>query len=81
MTGQPYSSSSSQSNLRPLWQLLLAEQTGRLPPLTPAECQALLDFLEDLVNQGCDPDEIARRMAHCLAEARQYGLDESEELA
>lgn len=79
MTRQPGANSRPQPGLRPLWQLLLAEQTGRLPPLTPAECEALLDFLEDLVNQGCDPNEIARRMAHCLARVQQYGLDKSQE--
>jgi hypothetical protein len=37
--------SDNRTEVRPLWQLLLAEQTGLLPALTCAEYRALLDFL------------------------------------
>jgi hypothetical protein len=60
--------------VRPLWQLLLAEQTNFLPPLTCAEYRALLDFLAQLVAEGCDPGRVSRRMAHCLIRARGCGL-------
>jgi hypothetical protein len=65
--------SNDQREVRPLWQLLLAEQTNLLPPLTCAECRVLLDFLIQLVAEGCDPRHISRRMAHCLIRARECG--------
>lgn len=66
-------SSNDQPGLRPLWQLLLAEQTGFLPSPTCAEYRALLDFLTQLVAEGCDPARISRRMAHCLIRVRECG--------
>jgi hypothetical protein len=34
----------------------------------------LLDFLAQLVAEGCDPGRVSRRMAHCLIRARGCGL-------
>lgn len=60
---------------RPFWQLLLAEQTGQLPALTCDECQALLECLGQLVNEGCDPYTVANRMRHCLVQAQLCRLN------
>jgi hypothetical protein len=64
-----------QPNPRPLWQLLLAEQTGQLPPLTCEEYQALLEFLGDLASEGYNPGPTLRWLGHCLAQMRKCGLD------
>jgi hypothetical protein len=65
--------SDNRTAVRPLWQLLLAEQTNLLPPLTCAEYRVLLDFLIQLVAEGCDPGRISRHMTHCLIRARECG--------
>lgn len=75
MTEQPTANAHAEADPRPLWQLLLAEQTGQYLPLTPVECEALLELLDELVEQGCDPDEMSRRLAHCLDQARDYQLN------
>lgn len=67
--------SQSQPRPRPLWQLLLAEQTGQLPPLTCEECYALLEFLSDLIAEGCDSELVLRRFGHCLAQINKCGWD------
>ena len=66
-------SSNDRPGLRPLWQLLLAEQTGFLPSPTCAEYRVLLDFLTQLVAEGCDPARISRHLAHCLIRVRECG--------
>lgn len=65
----------SQPDPRPIWQLLLAEQTGQFPPLTCAEWQALLEFLSDLVDEGCESDALFYRLRQCLAQVRKCGSD------
>jgi hypothetical protein len=59
---------------RPLWQLLLIEQTGGQPPLTGDEYQALADFLGDIIAEGYGSEPVSRRMAHYQAQARRYGV-------
>jgi hypothetical protein len=52
---------------RPLWQLLLAAQTDQLSSLTDEECQALIEFLGDLIPEGLESKELRTRIARCLA--------------
>jgi hypothetical protein len=56
---------------RPLWQLLLAAQTGQLSSLTPEECQALLEFLGDVVPEGRDRDQLVRQIGRHLKQAQK----------
>lgn len=65
----------SQPRPRPLWQLLLAEQTGQLPPLTCEEWQALLEFLSDLVGEGCESNAIFYQLKQCVTQVRRCGSD------
>lgn len=54
---------------RPLWQLLLAAQTGQLSSLTLEECQALLEFLGEVAPEGLDADQLIRQIARYLKQA------------
>lgn len=66
--------SQSYPGSRPLWQLLLIEQTGGSPPLTGNEYQALANFLGDLIAEGYGSETVSRRMVHYLAQARRHGI-------
>ena len=80
MASQPWGRSgpidrthSTNSHPRPLWQLLLAEQTGQLLLLTCAECQALLELFSDLLDEGYELHKVSRRLAPCLARIQECG--------
>jgi hypothetical protein len=51
---------------RPLWQLLLAAQTGQLLQLTAFEYHALLELVNDLVKEGFEADVLLHRLARYL---------------
>lgn len=58
---------------RPLWQLLLAAQTDQLSSLTDEECQALIEFLGDLIPEALDGSRLPRQIARCLIESGKIG--------
>jgi hypothetical protein len=74
MSRQPNSRSQPYPGSRPLWQLLLIEQTGGQPPLTGNEYQALADFLGVIIAEGYGSEGVSNRMAHFQAQARRYGV-------
>ena len=63
-------SSHDQPVLRPLWQLLLADQTDLLPALTCVENRALLDFLVQMVAEGSRLDRLESQIVNCLINSR-----------
>ena len=63
-------SSPDRPRSRPLWQLLLANQTKLPPALTCAENRALLDFLIQMMSEGIKLERLESQIVNCLMNSR-----------